>query len=125
MTGATDESFHNAPDCVEGQLIIDPVSEGGTIDLGSVAAGAAFDRDVVKPASHGTAFRHGGFVSVTLETAERNGAVRPLRSTTHPQAMAWRSSEMNVSLSHAPRKVGGVVSVASAARPARMAGLWQ
>ncbi len=42
-----------------------------------------------------------------------------------PQAMALRNNAMNASLSHAPRKMGGVVSVGSAVRAARMAGLWQ
>ncbi len=42
-----------------------------------------------------------------------------------PRAIALRSSVMNVLLSHAPRKVAGVVSAAAAPRVAWMAGLWQ
>ena len=42
-----------------------------------------------------------------------------------PQAIALRSKVLNASVSHEPRKVGGVVSVGSAGRAARMAGLWQ
>lgn len=44
---------------------------------------------------------------------------------TTPQSTALRSNVMNAPLSHAPRKVGGVVSVDSAARAPREAGLWQ
>ena len=52
------------------------------------------------------------------------GATRHDQAPT-PQAIPLRSNAMKASDSHEPWKVGGVLSAASTARPARIAGLWQ